>query len=91
MILKTKDNLIENVISGYTILSTGKYSWFLACCYFNDIHEIVVQYLSNFSTVFDYFIITIQNILLTPLSAFVGEERLDSRPELLVIEAIIFS
>ena len=77
MILKTKDNIIENVISDYTILGTGRYSWFLA--------------LSNFSTVFDYFIVTIQNSLLTPLSAFVGEERFDGRPELLIIEAIVFN
>ena len=86
-----KDNLIENVIIDYTILSTRKYSWFLACCYFNDIREIVVQYLSNFSAVFDYFIITIQNNLLAPLSTFIGEERFDGRPELLVIEAIVIS
>ena len=91
MILKTKDNLIENVIIDYTILSTRKYSWFLASCYFNDIREIVVQYLSNFSAVFDYFIVTIQNNLLAPLSTFIGEERLDGRPELLVIEAIVIS
>ena len=64
---------------------------FLACCYFNDIREIVVQYLSNFSAVFDYFIVTIQNNLLAPLSTFIGKERLDSRPELLVIEAIVIS
>ena len=91
MILKTKDNLIKNVISDYTILSTWKYSWFLVCCYFNDIREIVAQYLSNFSSVFAYFIVTIQNNFLTPVSAFVGEERLEGRLELLIIEAIAFS
>ena len=58
---------------------------------FQNIREVVVQYLSNFSTVLDYFIVTIQNNLLTPLSAFVGEERLGGRPEFLVIEVIVFS